>query len=100
MAVMPRIPCGFELSESATAGNWPAYFFRKRLCVALQRQFGTTFPHIKIGDQQKQHLPMQICMGKPLANLDFCASRCNLLQCGSDTAALLGRFLPRLGPLA
>jgi hypothetical protein len=32
--------------------------------------------------------------------LAFCAMRCNLLQCGSDTAALLGRFLPRLGPLA
>src|ERR1039457_6663300 len=32
--------------------------------------------------------------------IDFCASRCRLLQCGSDTVALLGRFLPRLGPLA
>ena len=36
---------------------------------------------------------------RPLA---FCASRCIFLQCGSAcaTAALLGRFLPRLGPLA
>src|ERR1700689_2322392 len=37
--------------------------------------------------------------------LAFCAARCMLLQCGSErfprvTAALLGRFLPRLGPLA
>jgi hypothetical protein len=35
-----------------------------------------------------------------VSSLDFCAPQCNLLQCGSDTAALLGRFLPRLGPLA
>src|ERR1700733_11687416 len=39
------------------------------------------------------------------AGLVFCAARCMLLQCGSErfprvTAALLGRFLPRLGPLA
>ena len=37
--------------------------------------------------------------------LAFCAARCMLLQCGSGglsplTVALLGRFLPRLGPLA
>src|ERR1700733_538008 len=36
--------------------------------------------------------------------LAFCAARCILLQCGSErfpraTVALLGRFLPRLGPL-
>jgi hypothetical protein len=36
--------------------------------------------------------------------LAFCATRCILLQCGSGrfpraTVALLGRFLPRLGPL-
>ena len=36
--------------------------------------------------------------------LAFCATRCMLLQCGSErcslvTVALLGRFLPRLGPL-
>src|SRR3569833_2180354 len=45
----------------------------------------------------------QLCnniMGLGRSGLDFCASRCSLLQCGSDTAALLGRFLPRLGPLA
>ena len=36
--------------------------------------------------------------------LEFCAAQCMLLQCGSErispvTVALLGRFLPRLGPL-
>src|SRR5215469_15113877 len=39
-----------------------------------------------------------------LAALEFCAAQCMLLQCGSErvsraTVALLGRFLPRLGPL-
>src|SRR6185437_11528529 len=38
------------------------------------------------------------------ATLAFFAPRCILLQCGSErfppvTVALLGRFLPRLGPL-
>ena len=37
-------------------------------------------------------------------SLEFCAAQCMLLQCGSErvspvTVALLGRFLPRLGPL-
>src|SRR6516164_1095410 len=37
-------------------------------------------------------------------SLEFCAPQCMLLQCGSErvspvTVALLGRFLPRLGPL-
>jgi hypothetical protein len=46
---------------------------------------------------------MELCakiMGYGAIRLAFCAPRCKLLQCGSDTAALLGRFLPRLGPLA
>jgi hypothetical protein len=42
---------------------------------------------------------MQNCMVKRVLGLDFCALRRKLLQCGSDTVALLGRFLPRLGPL-
>src|SRR5215470_10126709 len=37
-------------------------------------------------------------------DLEICAPQCMLLQCGSGrlshaTVALLGRFLPRLGPL-
>src|SRR5581483_2207452 len=57
--------------------------------------------HESAGIHWRFWLPsMQNCMGKRSSALDFCASRCNLLQCGSDTAALLGRFLPRLGPLS
>jgi hypothetical protein len=42
-------------------------------------------------------------MDRP-TRLEFCAAQCMLLQCGSGrfshvTVALLGRFLPRLGPL-
>jgi hypothetical protein len=38
------------------------------------------------------------------SGLEFCAAQCMLLQCGSErlspaAVALLGRFLPRLGPL-
>ncbi len=39
-------------------------------------------------------------MDNVVITLDFCAMRYTLLARGRDTAALLGRFLPRLGPLA
>jgi hypothetical protein len=48
---------------------------------------------------------MRNCMAKRRGGLDFVALQSMLLQCGSGsiadvTVALLGRFLPRLGPLA
>ena len=53
--------------------------------VAIMPRWGRKLPH----------------PGKPL---DYCASQYILLRCGTRwrrvTAALLGRFLPRLGPLA
>src|SRR5690242_8138205 len=43
-------------------------------------------------------------VGARLISLEICAAQCMLLQCGNErispvAVALLGRFLPRLGPL-
>jgi hypothetical protein len=48
---------------------------------------------------------MQLCMEKQAFGLASAAPQSILLQCGSESlsraiVALLGRFLPRLGPLA
>src|SRR5438105_15090458 len=69
---------------------WPALLIRVRAthCSARRRKPALRVPH---GNRS-------IGLTFPLA---FCALRRILLRCGSvATAALLGRFLPRLGPPA
>src|ERR1700733_4389624 len=77
------------------------------ICLYFSR-----FPSFGLRHRGSVELPCTICRKSRgncrwnrSAGLAFCAARCMLLQCGSErfprvTAALLGRFLPRLGPLA
>src|SRR5664279_5452414 len=111
MAVMPlsgnpALSAYRRLALAATAPAGPSLRVAGEPCksavpIVLQ---GTDWIDVFACDNKAaSKMVIQLCkkhMLNGLLTLDFCASRCSLLQCGSDTAALLGRFLPRLRPLA
>src|SRR5262245_6473265 len=51
-------------------------------------QCGVPYPLFRIttfSGGQIERQPCEMSMGRTVLNLDFCASRCNLLQCGSES---------------